>query len=114
MAVSLGLKRLGYEANHLSPSATVSNEWSYTSTPSTCLHGVHRNNYTFTILPDEVCYCLGCDAVYGVEQNRIEQYVGSSLLVLMYVGLFDRPFVLLKQMSKPWEPCSFNKVPGCP
>lgn len=112
MAVSRGVKRLRHEANHLPPNAKVSNEWSYTSTPSTCLHGVHRINYT--IHPDEGCYCLGCDALYGVEQNRIEQYVGSSLSVLMYVSLFDRLFVLLKQMSKLWEPFSFNKVPGGP
>jgi len=49
---------------------------------------VHRNNYTFSIRPDEGCYCLECDALYGVEQNRIEQYVGSSLSVPMYIGLF--------------------------
>ena len=64
------VKQLGHGVNHLPPSAEVSNEWSYTSAPYTCLHGMHRNNYTFTIRPDEGCYCLGCDAVYGVEQNN--------------------------------------------
>jgi len=70
VAISPGGRQLGHGANHLPPSAKVSNEWSYTSTPSTCLYGVHMNNYTFTIRPDEGCYCLGCDAVYGVEQKR--------------------------------------------
>jgi hypothetical protein len=72
LAISPGVKRLGLKANHLSPSAKVSNELNYTSAPSTYLHGVHRNNYTFTIRPDEGCYCLGCDAVYGTEENRTE------------------------------------------
>jgi hypothetical protein len=44
-----GVKRLGLEVNHSpSPSAKVKNEWSTTSTPPTCLHGVDRENFTFT------------------------------------------------------------------
>jgi hypothetical protein len=36
-----GLKWLGHEADHSLPSsAEVKNEWSYTSTPTTRLHGV--------------------------------------------------------------------------
>jgi len=70
-AASLGVEWPGHETNHLPPTAKFRNEWCYTSAPSTCLHGVHRNNYTFTIRPDESSYCLGCDAVYGAEQNRI-------------------------------------------
>jgi hypothetical protein len=39
--ISLGLKRLGREANHSPPSsAEVENAWSYTSTPPIRLHGV--------------------------------------------------------------------------
>jgi hypothetical protein len=30
--------------------------------------------------------------------------------VPMHVGLFNRPFMSLKVMSKSWEPCPFNKV----
>jgi hypothetical protein len=41
-----GVKRPGHEANHSSPSsAKVKNEWSYTSTPSVCLHGVDREDF---------------------------------------------------------------------
>jgi hypothetical protein len=40
-ALSLGVKWPGHEADHSpSPSAKVKNEWSYTSTPPICLHGV--------------------------------------------------------------------------
>jgi len=40
-------KRPLCEANHSPPSsAEVKNEWSYTSTPPTCLHDVDRNNFT--------------------------------------------------------------------
>ena len=36
-------KRPGHEVDHSPPSSTkVQNEWSYTSTPSTCLRGVNR------------------------------------------------------------------------
>jgi hypothetical protein len=39
--LSLGVKRPGREADHSPPSsAEIKNEWSYTSTPPTCLHGV--------------------------------------------------------------------------
>jgi len=31
----------------LPSSAKVKNEWSYTSTPPTCLHGMDRDNFTF-------------------------------------------------------------------
>jgi hypothetical protein len=40
-ALSLGVKRQGREVDHSPPSSTeVKNEWSYTSTPPTPLHGV--------------------------------------------------------------------------
>jgi hypothetical protein len=55
-AVSLGIKRLGREADHSPPSnAEVQNAWSHTSTPLICLHGVmlsykkQRDNYTFSV-----------------------------------------------------------------
>ena len=41
----LGVKRPGRDADHSSPtSAEVKDGWSYTSTPTICLHGVDRNN----------------------------------------------------------------------
>lgn len=43
------LQRLWREANHSPPSSSeVNNGWSYTSTPPICLHGVGRDNCTFT------------------------------------------------------------------
>jgi hypothetical protein len=53
-ALSLGVKRLGREADHSPPScAEVKNAWSYTSTPqyvfvAWCLVK-HRDNFTFSI-----------------------------------------------------------------
>jgi hypothetical protein len=45
------VKRTGRESNHLpASSAEVKNEWSYTSSPPICLHGVHRENFTFLTL----------------------------------------------------------------
>ena len=40
-----GLKKPGHEFNHSPPfSAEVKNEWSYTSTPPKCLHGLKQGN----------------------------------------------------------------------
>jgi hypothetical protein len=54
-ALSLGVKRLGREADHSPPStAEVKNAWNYTSTPQYvfmvwCLFK-HRDNFTFTFV----------------------------------------------------------------
>jgi hypothetical protein len=41
------VKQLGHEVNHSASSrAKVKNEWSYTSTPYKCLHGMDRGKYT--------------------------------------------------------------------
>jgi hypothetical protein len=43
-----GVKRLGHELGHSPPSsAKVKNEWSCTSSPCICLHGVDRENTAF-------------------------------------------------------------------
>ena len=45
-----GVKRPGRETDHLPTSSSeVKNEWSYTSTPPICLHGVDRHNCTCTL-----------------------------------------------------------------
>jgi len=47
-----GIKQPGPEVDYLPPSiAEVKNEWSYTSTLSTYLHGLCRNNFTFLSYP---------------------------------------------------------------
>jgi hypothetical protein len=46
--ISPGLKRLGREADHSFPSsAHVKNDRSYSSSPPSCLNGVHRGNYCY-------------------------------------------------------------------
>jgi hypothetical protein len=59
--LSLGIKRPRLEAD-LSPPSSTMNEWSYTSTPSICLHGVvlslkkkHRYIFTFTLPYHNTC-----------------------------------------------------------
>jgi hypothetical protein len=43
----------GREVNPSPPaSAEVKNEWSYTSTPATCFHGLERLNFTFTFVKE--------------------------------------------------------------
>jgi hypothetical protein len=43
-----GLKRLGSEADHTSPSSIeVKSDWSDTSTPPTCPYGTYRENFAF-------------------------------------------------------------------
>jgi hypothetical protein len=45
---SSGVKRPGHDVDHSPPSsAEVTNEWSYTSVPPICLHGVDRDAFTF-------------------------------------------------------------------
>jgi hypothetical protein len=52
IALSLGVKRPGRDADHSSPSsAEIKNEHSYTSSSSTCLHAVYM--CTFTMSPIE-------------------------------------------------------------
>lgn len=44
-----GLKWPGHEASHSSPSIVEVNiEWSYTSTPPICVHGVDKANFTLS------------------------------------------------------------------
>jgi hypothetical protein len=44
-----GVKRPGSEVDNSRPSsAHLKNKWSHASTTSICLHGLHRDNFTFT------------------------------------------------------------------
>jgi hypothetical protein len=48
--LSPAAKLPGHEVNHPPPSsAVVKNDWSYTSTPPIHLHGMHRDDFIFTI-----------------------------------------------------------------
>jgi len=45
------VKRSGREVNYSPPSsAEVEDEWSYSSTPHTCLHSVDRDKFAFYVL----------------------------------------------------------------
>jgi hypothetical protein len=57
-----GVKQQGREVNHSPPSsAEVKNEWSYTSTLPTCLHGVDRENFNFVTFNFRL-YNVSCDS----------------------------------------------------
>jgi hypothetical protein len=44
-----GVKLLGRDVDHSpSPSGEVKNEWSYTSNPAVCFHGLNRDRFSFT------------------------------------------------------------------
>jgi hypothetical protein len=51
--LSVGIKWLGCEVNHLPSGAEVKTDWSYTFAPSLCLHDVDRD--MFTLLKIWVC-----------------------------------------------------------
>lgn len=48
---SVGLMWLGHEIGPSPPPASpkIKNEWSYTSVPHICLHGLHRDNFTLLL-----------------------------------------------------------------
>jgi len=49
----------GYEVDHFPPSsAEVTNEWNYASALFACLHGVVRDNFTFTLYYNYNIYIL--------------------------------------------------------
>jgi len=49
--LSPGVKRQGREVDPSPPSSDeVKKEWSYTSTPPIRLHGLDRDNFTFSVL----------------------------------------------------------------
>jgi hypothetical protein len=48
--------------------------------------------------------------IWVIEQNS--NWV-RALLVLMHLGLLDRPSLPHNLPVKSWEPCSFTEVPDC-
>ena len=50
-----GVKRSGRDVDHSPPpSAGVKNQWSHTSLPPTCLHGVVKDRFTFYLLSESL------------------------------------------------------------
>jgi hypothetical protein len=67
------VKQPGREANHSAPSrAGVNNEWSYTSTPLTCLRGVGSDLAYVQMFSPQYLFILwpsGYDTVYPDNQH---------------------------------------------
>jgi len=80
----LEVKRLGRGADHSPPCrADVKNVWSYTSTPSVCLHSVEKDNFTVYLsfinhriirrcfILGIICvWCTSCNVRQGVQSVR--------------------------------------------
>jgi hypothetical protein len=74
---------VGHEAVHTpQSSAEVMNEWSYSSTPPTCLLGMQRDNFTVTTPSlSGICHCweesqefdLSFYVKYGLSYNALSQ-----------------------------------------
>ena len=68
------MKQLGCEADHSPPfSSEIMKEWSYTTTPPTCLYDVYKGNFTFITLiyisltgKEKVTGCSTC-----LESNKL-------------------------------------------
>jgi hypothetical protein len=64
----LVVRRPGCEADHSPPSNTeIENEWSCTSTPPVCLHGVDRDSFTFFDNVDHMGYIIMVESSNTVE-----------------------------------------------
>jgi hypothetical protein len=80
-----GGKRPRREVNHLLPSsATIKNEWSYTFTPLTRLHGVDEENVTFFYLTKWMSRdsSVGITTRYGLDRPGIEYQWGEIFRTL--------------------------------
>ena len=54
-SISTWVKRSGHKAANSPPTnAEFKNEWSYTTSPYTCIHGVQRDSFTFTFIISNV------------------------------------------------------------
>ena len=77
-----GVKRPGCLVNQSPPPNTVlKNEWSYASSPPTCLHGVDNQNFTFCIFFCDIsnrCFSVVRGAT-GVLTSRIELHFSYEM-----------------------------------
>jgi hypothetical protein len=110
-----GLQRPGREVNHSPPSsAEVKNEWSHTSDPPICLHGVNRDNFTFTLLKRELLHlCYVCSLNIGRGADFVLHVECSTLTNPPKVGGDCR------RMGENREPCPvvgrgcLTSIPEC-
>lgn len=85
----LGIQRPGHEFDHSLPSnAQVKNEWSYTSIPPPCLHGVDRDIFTFTCNFDCALYLralkLAPGRKFSCDRPRYVKHIELFTVFLNY------------------------------
>ena len=88
-ALSSVIKWPGCGANH-SLCSSIKNEWSHTSTPTICIHGMYRNTHTF------------CDfSVQEIPQSNAWKIysVTSHFTKYMYIYIYIYIFVLINALS---------------
>ena len=75
--IFVGIKQVGREADHSSPStAEVKNEWSYASAPQ-CLHGIHRCHFPCTFI-FHFCFAPLCHCLSKIRKLR--KFICSLIL----------------------------------
>jgi hypothetical protein len=80
----LGAKQLGHEVDHSPPSISkVKNKWSYTPTPPQCLHGMDRDDFTFTFYPSSL-FLIKIRVTSCFKWNI---YFPNALLVILHRSL---------------------------
>jgi len=81
----LGVKRPRSEDNHSRPtSSEVNNEWSYTCTPLTCLHGVDKDYFKIDIIRvlSYKCFTQKCGTVEFVD-------IYTALIILQKCHIYS-------------------------
>ena len=74
-----GFKRSGSDVVYWRPSSDeVENEWSYTSTPPMCLHGVGRDNFTF----DLNVFWINCTGLLIQNAVRFGMWISTCRKVI--------------------------------
>jgi hypothetical protein len=90
----LGVRWLGHEADHSpTPSNELKNEWSCTSTP-VCLHGIKRDNFTFT-LDFLMCVICGNEDRKNTDDEKLYKKPGFWVHIQPHRCHFAIIFVLI-------------------
>jgi len=90
----LGVRWLGHEADH-SPTSTneLKNEWRCTYTPI-CLHGIKRDNFTFT-LDFLMCVICGNEDWKNTDDGKLYKKPGFWVHIQLHRCHFAIRFVLI-------------------
>jgi hypothetical protein len=97
--LSLGWRKwLGHDVDHSPPFSTeIKNEWSYTSTPPVCLHGINSNvSLSFSCVQEEVTSYLSTTAVTYVSNADLTLL--SKCICLKYSLFSERLLLVLRVM----------------